>query len=198
MKPIDQRIRAAAIVCLALLATCAAPAAHAQCGPSINARATAWNLAPVMGAARPAPAPPADRLNPQASRAQGNQASIVGLWMISFFVGGQVADQGFDVWHADGTELLNDNPPPSSGNVCVGVWVQTDRNSYKLYHPSWTFDAKGNVNGTAIIRETVSVDATGGDTFKGTFTVDVYDLNGARIASQSAAGQLSGQRITVD
>jgi hypothetical protein len=81
---------------------------------------------------------------------------------------GQIGDQGFDVWHADGTELLNDNPPPASGNVCAGLWVQKDGDSNRLYYPSWTFVATGNVNGTAIIRETVAVDAATGDTFKGT------------------------------
>jgi len=76
--------------------------------------------------------------------------------------------------------------------------VQTNRNSYRLHRPSWTSDAKGNVYGTAIIRETVSVDAATGDTFKGTFTVNYYDLAGSYLTSQSISGQLTGQRIVVD
>jgi hypothetical protein len=196
MKKSQTPIRAAATVCFALLTSVGIPAAHAQCGPSATPRAIAWNLAPALAFAKPAPAAKAE---PESeARAKTDQPSIAGLWMISFLSGGQVVDQGFDVWHADGTELLNDNPPPASGNVCVGVWVQTDRNSYRLYHPSWTFDAKGNVNGTAIIREIVAVDATTGDTFKGTFTVEVYDLAGNHLTSQSVAGQLTGQRIIVD
>jgi hypothetical protein len=196
MKRLDIRIRAAATVCIALFTTVGVQSAHAQCGPSLTPRPIAWNLAPALSAPKLSPAA---RPNPEAQLGnQANQPSIVGLWTISFLVGGQVADQGFDVWHADGTELLNDNPPPASGNVCVGVWIQTDRNSYRLFHPSWTFDAKGNVNGTAIIRETVTVDAATGDTFKGAFSVDIYDLAGNHLTSQSVSGQLTGQRITVD
>jgi hypothetical protein len=198
MKRIEPRIRAAATVCFALLTALAIPAVHAQCGPSLTPRSVAWNLTPALGAPKLAPAPTA-KVEPESKASpRANQASIVGLWMTTFLVGGQIGDQGFDVWHADGTELLNDNPPPASGNVCVGVWVQTDRNSYRLYHPSWTFDAKGNVNGTAIIREAVSVDAATGDTFKGTFTVDYYDLAGNHLTGQSVSGQLTGQRIIVD
>jgi hypothetical protein len=198
MKRTDTRILAAATVCLALLTIAVTPAAHAQCGPSLTPRAVAWNLTPALAAPKLAPAP-APKAEPEAkANPQANQPSIAGLWMTTFLAGGQIVDQGFDVWHSDGTELLNDNPPPASGNVCVGVWVQTDRNSYRLYHPSWTFDAKGNVNGTAIIRETVSVDAATGDTFKGTFTVDYYDLAGNHLTTQSVSGQLTGQRIVVD
>ena len=110
-------------------------------------------------------------------------------------VAAKISDQGFDVWHSDGTELLNDTPPPATGNVCVGVWTQTQKLSFKLYHPSWTFDGNGNLNGTAIIREQVALDSRG-NSFKGTFTVDVLDLAGNRIFHQ--AGTLTAQRITGD
>lgn len=46
--------------------------------------------------------------------------SIVGLWMTTFTSGGQVVDSGFDQWNADGTEILNDTPPPATGNVFLG------------------------------------------------------------------------------
>lgn len=126
--------------------------------------------------------------------APGN-ASIVGLWKTTFISGGQVVDQGFDQWNSDGTEILNDTPPPATGNVCLGVWVKSGENSVKLKHPSWTFDANGNLTGTAIIREQVSVDPKG-NTYKGTFTVDVFDLAGNPVFH--LAGTLKGERITVD
>ena len=112
---IESLIRAAATVCVALVTALGIPAAHAQCGPSQTPRPIA------AGTSLPAwPLPKRPRpidWRPEASRSQGGQASIVGLWNISFLIGGQIVDQGFDVWHADGTELLNDNPPPASGNV---------------------------------------------------------------------------------
>jgi hypothetical protein len=121
--------------------------------------------------------------------------SIVGLWKITFVSGGQVVDQGFDQWNIGGTEILNDTPPPATGNVCLGVWVQTGRFTYKLKHPSWTFDNGGNLNGTVIIREQRILDPRG-NTFKGSFTLDVYDLSGNLL--EHAAGTITGQRITVD
>jgi hypothetical protein len=93
-----------------------------------HARAQALG-APNLAAAPAAQAEPEAKASPQV-----NQTSIVGLWMTAILVGGQIGDQSFDVWHADGTELLNDNPPPAGGNVCVRVSVRTDRNSYRLYH----------------------------------------------------------------
>src|SRR5581483_7099782 len=128
---------------------------------------------------------------------QGNpaNATIVGLWQVAFISDGQIADQGFDVWHADGTELLNDTPPPASGNICVGVWQETALLTFKLNHPSWTFDPNGNLNGTAVIRETITLDK-GGNKYSGIYTVTVYDLNSNIIFSQT--GTVTGERITVD
>jgi hypothetical protein len=57
------------------------------------------------------------------------RAPIIGLWDIKFYSGGQLVDEGFDAWHGDGTETLNDTPPPVTGNVCLGVWAQTGKNS---------------------------------------------------------------------
>ena len=47
--------------------------------------------------------------------AAGGNNSIVGLWLTTFTSGGQIIDQGFDMWTSDGTEILNDAPPPSTG-----------------------------------------------------------------------------------
>jgi len=123
------------------------------------------------------------------------ETPIVGLWKSTLTSGGQVVDQGFDQWNSDGTEILNDNPPPQTGNVCLGVFVRSGPATYKLKHPSWTYDNNGNLTGTAIIREQVTVQA-GGNTYKGTFTVDVFDLNGHHLAQFT--GTISAQRITVD
>jgi hypothetical protein len=120
--------------------------------------------------------------------------SIVGLWHTTFTSGGLVVDEGFDQWSSDGTEILNDDPAPATGNVCLGVYVRAGA-SYKLKHPSWTFDNYGNVNGTAIIRETVTV-ANNGNSYKGTYTLDIYDLSNNHLAHFS--GTIAAQRITVD
>jgi hypothetical protein len=63
----------------------------------------------------------------QASDNGSASHQIVGMWLSEFHLtGGQLWDQGFELFHADGTELNVDNAvPPSLGNVCVGVWKST-------------------------------------------------------------------------
>ncbi len=52
-------------------------------------------------------------------------------------------DEGFDLWNADGTEILNDSTSSLAGNVCLGVWARTGEISYTLKHPSWVYDEAG-------------------------------------------------------
>ena len=120
--------------------------------------------------------------------------SIVGLWHVTFVSDGQVTDEGFDQWSSDGTEILNDNPPPSTGAVCLGVWAKSG-SVFQLKHPSWTFDDSGNLTGTAIIQERLML-ADDGQTYQGSFTVDVYDLSGSVLLHLE--GDVAAERITVD
>jgi hypothetical protein len=122
--------------------------------------------------------------------------SIVGLWHVRFLSGGLLYDEGFDQWHSDGSEILNDNGvPPAQGNVCLGVWKKVGSRTFKLKHPAWNWDANGNLVGTLIIRESVTLDADG-DSYQGTFTFDFYDLNGN--LTSEVKGDLNAKRITVD
>jgi hypothetical protein len=153
--------------------------------------AVAWQNLPSLAPAIRALAAP-ERTE---ADSRGADSSIVGLWKVTFFFGGPVVDQAFEVFHNDGTELMNDTAPPASGNVCVGVWASTDGRTVKLNHPSWTFDASGNLNGTATIKTSITLDHNG-NSFTGTFTVDVFNLMGVNL--QHLAGTVSGQRVTVD
>lgn len=164
----------------------------AQCGPSRVSRPTVSGPEANFEQEREA----SQLLQPSQQLPQAQPIpTIVGLWKVTFVSGGQTVDEGFDQWNVGGTEILNDTPPPATGNVCLGVWVQTGPLSYKLKHPSWTFDNAGNLNGTVIIREQPVMDPHG-NSFKGPFTYDVYDLNGNLL--EHAAGTITGQRITVD
>jgi hypothetical protein len=125
--------------------------------------------------------------------------SIVGLWHVFFVSGGQPFDEGFDEWHSDGTEVLNDTAPPQpangAGTVCLGVYKKIAPATYKLRHPFWSFDANGNLAGSGVILETVTVDEDG-DNYHGTFTFDQFNLSGNLIFE--ATGELNAKRITVD
>jgi hypothetical protein len=120
--------------------------------------------------------------------------SIVGLWSVTLTSGGTVIDVGYDAWHADGLEILND-ASPISHNVCLGVWKQTARRTFELKHPALRFDASGNMIGTLVLRETNVVNRAG-DRFTGTFTIEFFDLNGTSVFT--GAGEIAGTRITVE
>jgi hypothetical protein len=121
-------------------------------------------------------------------------ASIVGLWLVKFESGGQPWDEGFDQWQSDGTEILNDNAvPPAQQNLCLGVFEYTG-STYKLKHPVWNWDANGNLIGSGILKETITLES--GNVYKGSFEYDTYDLNGN--LTGTTTGTLKGQRINVD
>jgi hypothetical protein len=168
--------------------TMLAPAAKADCS-AMGPRMIAWAALP-QGLEAPAPmAVPA--VEP---RGKGS-ATIDGLWKTTFSSGGQVVDQAFEVFHSDGTEVMVDTAPPSSGNVCVGVWVRTNGLTFQLNHPSWTFDEKGNLTGTATIKMSITL-AANSNKFTGTFTVDIATLAG--VVVQHLSGTVAGERIQVE
>ena len=106
-------------------------------------------------------------------------------------------DEGFDQYHSDGMEILNDSVPPITGNVCLGVYAKTGLNTIKLRHPSWIYDGTNTiVIGRATILEKVTLDRFA-RSFKGTFTIQFRDLAGNQLAPDFS-GQLRGDRITPD
>ncbi len=67
---------------------------------------------------------------------ESSSAGIVGLWRFTFVSDGSAypgpvpygatVDFGTVIWHGDGTEIMfSGSRPPSSGDVCMGVWQQT-------------------------------------------------------------------------
>ena len=131
-----------------------------------------------------------------AQESESNANGITGLWLVNVTIGGQLAYQAFESFTSDGLETLNDNGAPQAGNVCLGVWTATGRNSLKINHPSWNYDNNGNVIGTVIIKSQIALDP-GGNTYKGIVTIDVYDLNGNSIAP-TTKGVLTAKRITAN
>jgi hypothetical protein len=112
-------------------------------------------------------------------------ASIVGLWNVTFSADGQPFDYGFDVFYADGNELLNDVTPTIEGNICVGVWQQIAPRTYTLKHVTWNFDTSGNLSGSGVFYETLRLSADG-NSYSGTVESIFYDLGG------NLTGQFAG------
>jgi hypothetical protein len=168
----------------------AVPFASARC---ITKGFTGPQLLPMMHAA-----PNLDghmALQASSSVLPASPATIVGLWNITFTSGGEVVDVAFDAWHSDGTEILNDYTNPIEGNVCLGVWEQTGPRTYKLKHPSWSFDNTGTLLGTVIIGEKVTV-STDGNSFSGSYTYDIYNVAG--VFQVEYTGQVKATRIKPD
>ena len=124
------------------------------------------------------------------------QSSIVGLWSVTLSAGGGTFDWGYQVWHDDGTEIMNSGSrAPATENFCLGVWAQTGAFSYKLNHFALSYDAVGALNAKVNIKENVTVDGKGA-TFSGPFTADIYSPGGGLL--QHVTGQIVGQRITAN
>ena len=131
--------------------------------------------------------------------------SIVGLWHSVFLndpnggyytAGPNVFDEGFDAWHADGTETLNDISAPPTGNVCIGTWTQTGPSTYVLKHPTWGFaDDNTTVLGIGTIVEKVTLDPSG-NSYTGTVAFSAYGLDG-NLAFESTA-TIMAERINAD
>lgn len=183
------------MLCLTIVAGCALFSANAKgaCDRPGKASSAAALMEKrpfqILGLSQPA----------QTNLEDDDNDSIVGLWHVKFLSGGQLFDEGFDQFHSDGTEILNDTAPPQpangAGTVCLGVFKKTGPSTYKLQHPFWIFDANGILAGTGVFLEEIVVDKEG-KTFSGTFSFFTYDLSGA-VTSQ-ATGDLRGERITVD
>jgi len=119
--------------------------------------------------------------------------TIVGMWHSVYIYSSQIVDQSFETYRDDGSEMEVDLGPPVIGNVCNGTWEQTGTLTFKLTHPAWNFDENGNLIGTAIIRDVVTLDR-GGNSFSGTEAVDLFDVNG-RFQSHSE-GLVKSTRIS--
>jgi hypothetical protein len=151
---------------------------------------------PVLPGLLPAETASAERAEDQPSQ-QPDPAvtyqAIVGLWLSTYTADGV---QAFETFTSDGMEILNDNGAPQAGNVCLGVWAPTGRNTLTVYHPAWNYDNNGNVIGTVVIKSQITI-GPDGNTFKGTATLDVYDLNGNKVAPTSVS-PVTAKRITAN
>ena len=192
--PSQPRIRTIVALLVALAAfTALTPSAWAKCASmSFQPLVRVPAMAPGVGVALPAAA--ASLAGGRTSTA-ASPVSIVGLWNITFLSGGQAFDYGFDLWHADGTELLNDVTNPIEGNVCVGVWEKTGARTYKLKHVTWNFDLTGALIGSGVFDERVKLNAEG-NSYTGTIVLTFYDVSGDQVGEFS--GTVEATRITPD
>jgi len=179
---------ATVLFALAVLATVSTLPARADCGFALP-KTGAFLLHQNTGEA--------EQVIPASVKSVASQSDtdpIVGMWSVSFVSGGTEIDHGLSQWHSDGTEFMNSGGlSPATQNFCMGVWKNVN-GVYQLNHFAFTYDLSGNPTGTANIREKIKVGHPA-NTFSGSFTVDIYDLNGNLVAH--VEGTITGTRITV-
>lgn len=183
-----------AAAALLTLAGLTAASANARCGgvpQAANNGAGLFSLTPKTPLLASLPR---SASNPGAAPHAASAPSIVGFWYTQFRTGGDLVDDGFDIWQSDGLEILNDSPAPATGAVCLGVYTQTAPNAYTLNHPSWVFDETNtNLIGVVVIRSNVTVSADG-NSFSGKGSTDVYDFDGNSLFHSDF--DVTGVRIT--
>lgn len=138
----------------------------------------------------------------------GLGASIVGLWKVQLISKGNTGhnppipdgaliDFGYTQWHSDGTEILNSGGhSPASGNFCLGVWGRTGFLTYELNHFPISYDPTTGVLTTYVELREQDTLSPSGDSYTGTFTLDVYDTSGNHV--DHLGGTVTGTRLTVD
>lgn len=135
-------------------------------------------------------------------------ASIVGMWNFQFVSQGNTAhnpsipdgaliDFGYNQIHTDGTEIINSGGhAPATGNFCLGVWGQTGFLTYEVNHFPLSYNATTGALANLInVREQITLSPSG-DSFTGTFTLNVYDTKGNQV--DHLVGNVVAQRVTVD
>lgn len=129
-----------------------------------------------------------------ADRATRNSDSIVGLWHVEHHLpDGSLYFESFEHYHSDGTEFEFANINPILGDVCMGVYTQTDSKTVSLFHIGWIFDDSGSPFGTFTIEGPRKV-TNRGTKLKGTFDAKIYDAEGNLLEEDT--GTTTGERIT--
>lgn len=194
MKPISAQILTKLAVCAVLIAG-ASISAVASCSDGMAALAKGRGIAiPSLAAALRMPSPVENAVAENSKDNFGNN-SIVGLWHVQFFVGGQAIQEAFQIWNLGGTEVHNINQDPRLGTVCLGTWIESPHGTYKLAHRVWNYDSSGNFLGTIHLTEVVHLIKNGKE-HTGPITFDFYDPSGS--FQTEVTGSVIAQRIQVE
>lgn len=154
--------------------------AEAACGAPLGGRTGVVNKLPHINVSR-------------AEAAPEGYSSIVGMWMNSIVVQGNVVASSIATWHSDGTEYDNIDAPPINGNVCQGVWESKGVRKVVEHHFGWTFDQNSNPSGYFTLEQSVKLSADG-KSYTGPFDQKYYDNDGNLLTE--VTGDMSAVRFT--
>lgn len=136
-------------------------------------------------------------------------ANPIGMWNIQFISQGNgshtppipdgaLVDFGYNLWHSDGTEMLNSGAhAPATQNFCMGVWVRTGMFTYQVNHFALSYNSStGALANKVNIREQITLDPSGNE-LSGTFTINIFDSTGTQQVDH-IVGNITATRVTVD
>lgn len=195
MKSISAQTLPKLLVCAVLVAGVSV-GAMASCADSLAALAKGRTIAsPSLAAVLGTPSAVENAAAENSKDHFDRNDSIVGLWHVQFFVGGQAIQEAFQIWNLGGTEVHNVNQDPRMGTVCLGTWIESPHGTYKLAHRVWNFDANGNFLGTIHLSEVVHLIKNGTE-HTGPITFDFYDPTGN--FQSEISGTVMAQRVQVE
>ena len=186
--PLNRRLPILALAVLAICFTTLAADANAACfaNPPARTFAAPGSQLGLRETAQPALAGKDTLLS--------NSQTVTGMWFAQFYKGTstELWNQGFQLFHADGTEVSVDNAvPPSLGNVCVGVWKTSGSKTIKLRHLTWNWNADGTLAGIFQLEVTLRLDRHG-NAYAGTYVSDSFDLVQQRDPRAARRGHREG------
>jgi hypothetical protein len=146
---------------------------------------------------------------------EGHTAGLVGMWRVTFTSDGTAYPHpgppaGVDIdsatiqYHSDGTEFqISGSRPPSTGDVCMGVWKQVGEHTYKIKHialawqsPDSTPPAPTSFVGPGLFHEEITLNR-GRNSFEGKFTIDQFEADETTLI-EHISGTMKGTRFTFD
>jgi hypothetical protein len=140
------------------------------------------------------------------------RAPITGLWAFKYtskgnsgtlgIPDGAPIDSGNTIWFADGNEMTYSGMrDPTTGAVCLGVWVQTGEWTYELNHIGLSWNPLASPpapGGPGFIKQYVTLDKSG-NSYTGTFTISQLGTDGKTLALPAPIkGLITATRVTVN
>jgi hypothetical protein len=134
--------------------------------------------------------------------------AITGLWHFQYIAEGNTfpkappdgvkVDGGYTTWYADGNELTSSEVrAPTTGSICVGIWIQTGPLSYELNHVGLSWDPVANVAaGPAFIKQFVTL-RPDLNHYSGKFTIRQFKADGKTLDVE-IKGNIVAERVDID
>ena len=151
----------------------------------------------------------------QVNDSDHGENGLVGMWNVTVTSDGAsypgpipygvLIDFATIQYHSDGTEFqISGSRPPSTGDVCMGIWRQTGDRTYQVKHLALAWVSPDSTPpsptakylGPGKFTETIHLNRKG-DRFTGNVAIDQYADDGVTLI-EHVSGTMTGVRFTFD